>query len=639
MEIIIWRCRINFGPSLTLAGDQYDGKWCCGTFCFDFRLFDDGGGRIVNINPEIHDHERESGFSFQSSVVVNQGNGWHSICAPVSDCNPPPVSAEWGVDSGRTTVPNDWTTVLSNVTDVIFKVDYTAPSEISAIDNVFKFQCTKYSCKQRYNSFAGSVLTLNVQGMHRTTGMVWTFRRFIDLYGFSTIDWCHTDAEYLLCSDLLCKYWMLLWYRYCLRNCNPLPVIKWQVNYGNVCLNGIRFSLILQTFLYSWKCFVPISNLGGTITFSGIGVVGNYFYPNSLGPHLITVSFTDSLGCTSSTSITINVISCCVNTCNADAGPDQFICLGNPAILHTQGCDSSATWYSLGPEGPVLVGIGQGSGHLPSTIYVLHVDLLWNRNCCCDTDTVCITVNPAPIISMAGAIPDLFVNIRIPFIWIQQTFSFCQQYLDPDCECGRKWSIHGHWSSRNYWYPTTLGANTVTYYYTDGLGCSASVTITINVISCCVNTCNADAGPDRVICLGNLPFCILRDVIHPLPGTHWDQKDRCSLVLDRKWTSSQQSMCYMLICCGTETIVAIQTQLHYCESATDHSMAGAIPDCLSIFGFHLSGYRKHFHFRQQYLDPDCECRRKQVFTGTGVVGKLLVSDNTWCKYSYLLLHR
>ena len=48
------------------------------------------------------------------------------------------------------------------------------------------------------------------------------------------------------------------------------------------------------------------------------------------------------------------------------------------------------------------------------------------------------------------------------------------------------------------------------------------------------NPCNADAGPDQVICLqSNLPFCILRDVIHPLPGTHWDQKDRCSLALDR----------------------------------------------------------------------------------------------------------
>ena len=30
------------GPSAVKGGTQFNGKWCCGHFCFDFKIFNDG---------------------------------------------------------------------------------------------------------------------------------------------------------------------------------------------------------------------------------------------------------------------------------------------------------------------------------------------------------------------------------------------------------------------------------------------------------------------------------------------------------------------------------------------------------------------------------------------------------------------
>ena len=123
------------GPSQLLAGDVFNGKWCCGTFCFDYRLFDDA--TLSNINPMFVIRNGTLGFSFVSSTVANQSNGWHHICLPITDCDPPPVTplGTWTPLSGTTAAR--WTTVLSNVTEVIFRVDYTTDTdEISAYDNI-----------------------------------------------------------------------------------------------------------------------------------------------------------------------------------------------------------------------------------------------------------------------------------------------------------------------------------------------------------------------------------------------------------------------------------------------------------------------------------------------------------------------
>ena len=73
------------------------------------------------------------------------------------------------------------------------------------------------------------------------------------------------------------------------------------MNSGPIILNASNIYVQINN---NW---VPITSTTGTWSFSGPGVVGNLFYPNTLGPHIITLTYTDPNGCTGTVSITINV--------------------------------------------------------------------------------------------------------------------------------------------------------------------------------------------------------------------------------------------------------------------------------------------------------------------------------------------
>src|SRR5204862_531869 len=93
---------------------------------------------------------------------------------------------------------------------------------------------------------------------------------------------------------------------------------------ADVCLNGAPVFLDASNiFVTINNNLVPITSTGGTWVFTGPGVSGNFFYPTTLGPHAITLFYTDIYGCSGSVSITINVISCGCNTdsCNCNAQP------------------------------------------------------------------------------------------------------------------------------------------------------------------------------------------------------------------------------------------------------------------------------------------------------------------------------
>ena len=210
-----------------------------------------------------------------------------------------------------------------------------------------------------------------------------------------------------------------------------------------------------------------------------------------------------------------------------------------------------ATWYSLGPEGPVLVGIGQEVDIFPQQSMCYMLDLLWNGNCCCDTDTVCITVNPPPIIQMAGAIPDclsifdsiypdtanIFISSTIPGSWLR---------MQEETEYS-----HGTGVVGNYWYPDNtckiqLPITTQIVWVVVPLSRSRSMSSVV------VNTCNADAGPDQVICLGNPAILHTQD---DSSATWYSLGPRRTGVRWTKWTSSLNNLCAMLICCGTRKLL------------------------------------------------------------------------------------
>src|SRR5439155_11282880 len=67
-------------------------------------------------------------------------------------------------------------------------------------------------------------------------------------------------------------------------NVRPVPVLHWSTVFPTVCLNAAPVYLDSTNILVLVNnVYVPLSSAGGSGFFSGINVIGNYFYPNSLG--------------------------------------------------------------------------------------------------------------------------------------------------------------------------------------------------------------------------------------------------------------------------------------------------------------------------------------------------------------------
>ncbi|MBK7682946.1 MAG: hypothetical protein IPJ26_11020 [Bacteroidetes bacterium] len=140
-------------------------------------------------------------------------------------------------------------------------------------------------------------------------------------------------------------------------------------------------------------------------------MAGNIFTPSTIGTHTICYTYTDSAGCSAMVCNTINVIFCCDTTFNISAGNDTTICAGGIAILEVEGCVGTPTWYMLTNEGPVPVIQGEVFDAFPqvSTCYmVVCCDPLYPA--CCDTDTVCVYVNPHPILQWNTNYPSVCQN-------------------------------------------------------------------------------------------------------------------------------------------------------------------------------------------------------------------------------------
>jgi hypothetical protein len=274
---------------------------------------------------------------------------------------------------------------------------------------------------------------------------------------------------------------------------SPLPGLQWPSTYQEVCQNSDSIFLdesdILVFINPNW---VPVTATGGTGVFSGPGVVGNYFYPNTLGLHTITYTYTDSLGCTNSVFNTINVIFCCDTSCVVSAGADITACQGDAVILSATGCTGSITWYQITVEGPVAVGQGSILDVFPqvgTTCYVVEC-CCPGPVVCCSTDTVCVTVSPAPVLSWPVSfatvcrnsapvllnVADIFVDIN--FTWISVPFAGGTGYFSGTGVFG------------NQFNPTTVGSFLITYNYTDANGCTGTVTNSITVINCPCGPCH-----------------------------------------------------------------------------------------------------------------------------------------------------
>jgi hypothetical protein len=346
------------------------------------------------VNPTFRILSGTLGFVFTSSTIVNETMGWQNICAPITDCNPPPATPAgvWTPIAGTTL--SDWTTVLSNVTNVLFRVDYSAAvGETSGFDNVcIHSNVPSIDAGNDTTVCAGSIISLHVEGCSNTPEWYAISGDTLIFVGNGPlIDVAPTQntCYVVICcgvgacccdTDTVCV------------NVNQLPILQWNTVYPSVCQNSAPIVLdSSQILVFVNNNWVPVSNLGGSGVFSGPFVTGNIFTPSTIGTYTICYTYTDSVGCSNQICNTINVIFCCDTSFQISAGNDTTICHGGVAILDVEGCNGAATWYKLGVEGPIVIGQGPLVDVTPTqnTCYmVVCCDPLYPA--CCDTDTVCV---------------------------------------------------------------------------------------------------------------------------------------------------------------------------------------------------------------------------------------------------------
>jgi hypothetical protein len=156
-------------------------------------------------------------------------------------------------------------------------------------------------------------------------------------------------------------------------------------------------------------------------------------------------------------------------------------------------------------EGLIPVGQGPIFDAFPqqSTCYVvICCDPLYPA--CCDTDTVCVTVYPHPILSWPSVYTDICQNggsitlnpndifVDINNTWIMSGFA------------GGTGVFSGPGITGNTFTPTGLGSYVITFTYTDPNGCVATISNSITVIFCCDTTYQINAGNDTSICAGGI---------------------------------------------------------------------------------------------------------------------------------------
>jgi len=238
---------------------------------------------------------------------------------------------------------------------------------------------------------------------------------------------------------------------------------------------------------------------GGTWTWSGPGVSGNYFHPTTLGPHTITLCYTDSFGCTTCITNTINVIFCCGESCQVNAGNDTTICVGSPFTLNAQGCNGNTTWYQLAGTEAIPIGFEPNITVNPqqNTCYMV-ICCCQGPIQCCDTDTICINVSQGLQPQWLISYVPICVNSVPLYLDESNIFVTINNQLVPITQLGGSGVFSGTNVSGNYFYPNATGVYTITYTYTDPNGCVSTTSINVTVINCGCGPCYKP-GPELVV--------------------------------------------------------------------------------------------------------------------------------------------
>jgi len=239
---------------------------------------------------------------------------------------------------------------------------------------------------------------------------------------------------------------------------NPVPTINFPT-LGNICLN--QASLSLQA-----------TPAGGV--FSGTGVSQGAFSPTTagVGTHIITYAYTDSLGCSNTTTRSITVLP----IPNGNAGADQTICLGGTATLLASG-GSTYLWSTGATTASISV------TPLVTTTYTVQIT---NAAGCSISDTVVVNIFSDPNMS-AGADVSICAGGNV-----QLQASGATQYF---------WTPSTGLSANNIANPLAAPQQTTSYVVA---GLTASGCVSLDTVVVTVNPRpTIDAGPNAIACNGS----------------------------------------------------------------------------------------------------------------------------------------
>src|SRR5690554_4374209 len=203
------------------------------------------------------------------------------------------------------------------------------------------------------------------------------------------------------------------------------------------------------------------SQSGGN--FSGPGVLGNTFNPNTagVGTHSITYSITDGNGCTATSTQPTKVSN--VYTDATFSGLAADYCVDAASVTLTPNV-SGGTFSGPGVTGSTFNPTNAGTG-IHSVTYTIT-----GSNACTSTETVSVEVNALPVATFSGLATDYCVDAA-------------SVTLTPTVSGG---IFSGPGVTGTTFDPNTagLGTSTISYAVTDGNGCSASSTqsVTINAL-------------------------------------------------------------------------------------------------------------------------------------------------------------
>ena len=126
------------GPSKVETGIDFNGRWCCGEFCYDIKLFEDADNTaVLAAQPVFYIMRGPKGFKYTANNYIRETDGWLRICAPITNCNPMPTSPNgvWTPIAG--TNANDWDPVTNHLDAILFEADqFGNAGEIRGFDNV-----------------------------------------------------------------------------------------------------------------------------------------------------------------------------------------------------------------------------------------------------------------------------------------------------------------------------------------------------------------------------------------------------------------------------------------------------------------------------------------------------------------------